>query len=66
MSVPVKFLQKDVIDHYIRVSDFAIAWSGMLVFDGWIFALTLVRGIILSRRARRTLFDIMLRDGDYS
>ena len=40
--------------------------SSHCILQGWIFALTLVRGVILSRRARRTLFDIMLRDGDYS
>ncbi|TCD68396.1 hypothetical protein EIP91_010905 [Steccherinum ochraceum] len=42
---------------------FAIAWSGMLFFDCLIFGLTVARSIVLSRTARRTLFDIMLRDG---
>ncbi|THH31003.1 hypothetical protein EUX98_g3189 [Antrodiella citrinella] len=39
------------------------AWSIMLLFDCLIFGLTLVRAICLSRTVRRTLFDIMLRDG---
>lgn len=42
---------------------FAIAWGSLLVFDCLIFALTFVRAITLSQIARRTLFDIMLRDG---
>ncbi|KAH8101874.1 hypothetical protein BXZ70DRAFT_932266, partial [Cristinia sonorae] len=42
---------------------FAIAWGAMLVFDALIFALTVCRAFVHSRKARGSLFGIMLRDG---
>ncbi|KAI0790370.1 hypothetical protein C8Q75DRAFT_806301 [Abortiporus biennis] len=41
----------------------AIAWSGMLGFDILIFFLTIYKAISARSNGRRTLLDILLRDG---
>ncbi|CAL1708992.1 unnamed protein product [Somion occarium] len=41
----------------------AIAWGGLLIFDTLIFSLTLYKAFAVERGGRRTLFDILFRDG---
>lgn len=43
-----------------------MAWGGELVFDCVIVTLTLYKAIKLGRMGRRTLLDIILRDGTFS
>ncbi|KAK7678692.1 hypothetical protein QCA50_018274 [Cerrena zonata] len=41
----------------------AIAWGGLLIFDTLIFSLTLWKAFTVQKVGRRTLFDILIRDG---
>ncbi|KAI5997283.1 hypothetical protein F5J12DRAFT_852049 [Pisolithus orientalis] len=42
----------------------AIAWSGQMVFDAIVFVLTLWRTLHIGRLGRRTLSDVIIRDGE--
>lgn len=46
-----------------QAKSFALAWSGMLLFDFSIFVLTLVKAVSIGSSRHRTLFDTILRDG---
>jgi hypothetical protein len=39
------------------------AWAGMVLFDTIIFALTVYKSLEFKRIGRRSLADILLRDG---
>ncbi|KIO01091.1 hypothetical protein M404DRAFT_10092 [Pisolithus tinctorius Marx 270] len=41
----------------------AIAWSGQMMFDAIVFVLTLRRTLHIGRLGRRTLSDVIIRDG---
>ena len=39
------------------------AWSGQLIFDMFIFLLTLIRSLRIRKHQSRSISDILLRDG---
>jgi hypothetical protein len=41
-----------------------MAWIGILVFDSVIFGMTLYKTLKIGRFGRRTLVDVLLRDGE--
>ena len=49
-------------------SDFALVWSSVLIFDGAIFVMTFIRGLLTRRSYGRMwgrgLFFVMSRDGE--
>jgi hypothetical protein len=57
-TVPTTFLL--LTPNYI---DFAVAWSGQLIFDAICFYLTLRKSIAIGRSGQRTLINTLLRDG---
>ncbi|KDQ60366.1 hypothetical protein JAAARDRAFT_67915 [Jaapia argillacea MUCL 33604] len=46
-----------------RARHIAVAWGAMSVFDTLIFLLTAYKALSFPRTGRRTLFDVLLRDG---
>jgi len=52
------------LDPNLTHTDFAIAWTGMLIFDLLVFGMTLYKSIVLPRSNRGNILDIFLRDGE--
>ena len=48
---------------YLHNTDLTAAWGAMLGFDLIIFSLTLFKALTVPRVGRRSLFDIIIRDG---
>jgi len=46
-----------------HILGFAVAWSAQLVFDIFIFLLTLMRSLHFRKEGGRGVGDILLRDG---
>jgi len=42
---------------------YAVAWGGIFLFDAMIFGLTIYKTLQIGRTYRRTMVDILLRDG---
>ncbi|KAI6142612.1 hypothetical protein BKA82DRAFT_4189096 [Pisolithus tinctorius] len=53
----------DVPITYDQAEYMAIAWSGQMMFDAIVFVLTLRRTLHIGRLGRRTLSDVIIRDG---
>ena len=51
------------MEQHVLCTDIAIAWSGQLGFDMFIFFLTLVRSLRFRSEQSRSVSDILLRDG---
>ena len=44
-------------------TDIAIAWIGQLIFDIFVFLLTLLQTLRIRAKGRRSIADVFLRDG---
>ena len=41
-----------------------VTWTGVLVFDAFVFCMTLYKSIVLSRQNVGNILDIFMRDGE--
>ena len=51
-----------IFSHTVYI-DCAVAWSAQLVFDTFIFLLTLMRSLHIRKERSRSIVEIILRDG---
>ena len=59
-----RFSDISVFTHTVHI-DLAIAWSAQLVFDTFVFLLTLMQSLHIRRERGRSIIEIMLRDGAF-
>ena len=57
-----KVTDTSVFTHTILI-DLAVAWSVQLLFDIFIFLLTLMRSLYIRKEGSRGIIEILLRDG---
>ena len=57
-----KVSDTSVFAHTIHI-DLAVAWSAQLVFDTFIFLLTLMQSLRIRKERSRSIVEIILRDG---